>query len=72
MSRDPLDEAWSSILSSNLKIGGSGLVCFGALGSEFCGFVRLQIDSTDRCEYSATSVDVFTQCFMSCLILGPR
>ena len=38
--------------------------------SEFLGFVRLQIDSTDRCEYSATSVDVFTHCFMLRFDLG--
>ena len=51
-------------LSSNSEIGGSGLLLFGALGSEFLGSFRLQIDSTDRCEYSATSVDVFTHNFM--------
>ena len=46
------------------EIGGSGLLLFGALGSEFLDSFRLQIDSTDRCEYSATSVDVFTHNFM--------
>ena len=57
-------------LSSNLKIGGSGLVSFGALGSGYLGFIRLQIDSTDRCEYSAISVGVFTHYFHVLFDLG--
>ena len=44
---------------------GSGLPPVGVISSEQNGLIRLQIDSTDRCEYSATSVDVFTHYFMS-------
>ena len=42
----------------------SGLPAVAPLGSEVLASFRLQIDSTDRCEYSATSVDVFTHNFM--------
>ena len=57
-------------LSSNLKNVDSGLLQLGVNGSEFLASFRLQIDSTDRCEYSATSVDVFTHCFMLRFDLG--
>ena len=47
-----------------------GLPAVAPLDSEFLASIRLQIDSTDRCEYSATSVDVFTQCFHVLFDLG--
>ena len=65
MSRDPSDEARSSVCQpKNLKMEGSGLLQWAPKQWAFFGFIRLQIDSTDRCEYSATSVDVFTHNFM--------
>ena len=42
----------------------SGLLQFTPNAVRFLASIRLQIDSTDRCEYSATSVDVFTHVFM--------
>ena len=42
---------------------GSGLLQWRHQGSGFLGLNRLQIGSTDRCEYSAISVDVFTIIF---------
>ena len=50
--------------SQNSVLEGSGLLQWRHQGSGFLGLIRLQIDSTDRCEYSATSVDVFTHVFM--------
>ena len=52
------------------EISDCGLLQLGVNGSEFLASFRLQIDSTDRCEYSATSVDVFTHCFMLRFDLG--
>ena len=57
-------------LSSKLNFLKSGLLQLAPLGSEVLASFRLQIDSTDRCEYSATSVDVFTHCFMLRFDLG--
>ena len=42
----------------------SGLLQFTPNAVSILASIRLQIDSTDRCEYSATSVDVFTHNFM--------
>ena len=47
-----------------------GLQWMAPLDSEFLASFRLQIDSTDRCEYSATSVDVVTHYFMPRFDLG--
>ena len=52
------------------EIGGSELQWCAPKGSKFLGLNRLLIDSTDRCEYSATSVDVFTHNFMLWFDLG--
>ena len=52
------------LLISNSEIPGSGLLQICVNGSGYLASIRLQIDSTDRCEYSATSVDVFTHNFM--------
>ena len=51
-------------LSSKLKFLKSGLLQWACKAVDFLASNRLQIDSTDRCEYSATSVDVFTHNFM--------
>ena len=51
-------------LSSKLKFLKSGLLQWACKAVDFLALNRLQIDSTDRCEYSATSVDVFTHYFM--------
>ena len=56
--------------TQNSEMEGSELHAVGVLGSEQSGFIRLQIVSTDRYEYSATSVDVFTHCFHVLFDLG--
>ena len=51
--------------SQNSVLQGSGLLQWAPNAVGFLASIHLQIDSTDRCEYSATSVDVFTHYFMS-------
>ena len=65
--RTKLGAPFSQLKTEFLK---SGLLQLAPLGSEVLASFRLQIDSTDRCEYSATSVDVFTHVFMLWFDLG--
>ena len=47
-----------------------GLTVFGQKTVSILALIRLQIDSTDRCEYSAISVGVFTHSFHVLFDLG--
>ena len=55
---------------SKLKNGGSELLILAPLAVNILGLIRLQIDSTNWCKYSAIFVGVFTHVFHVLLDLG--